>query len=113
MSSAADKKKAENFSKNSNLDDSSISSLAFLSRTNLEMHNILVSTKLVKKILDNLDFFKGVCSWLYSTGDYKQVWVWCFMHTSSTLQYEAMFPRLLQGLICGPYIWDYWGEVYG
>ena len=62
MSSAADKKKAENFSKNSNLDDSSISSLAFLSRTNLEMHNILVSTKLVKKILDNLDFFKGVCS---------------------------------------------------
>ena len=52
------KKKAENFSKNSNFDDSSISSLAFLSRTNLKKENIFVLTMLVKKILDNLHLSK-------------------------------------------------------
>ena len=42
LSSAPDKAKffAENFSKNSNLDDSGISLSAFPSRTNLKLHNI-------------------------------------------------------------------------
>ena len=38
---------AENFSKNSNLDDSGNSLLAFLSRTNLKLHNISVTPKMV------------------------------------------------------------------
>ena len=45
LSSASDKAKlfAENFSKNSTLDDSGISLIVFSSRTNLKLHNILNS----------------------------------------------------------------------
>ena len=43
----------ENFSKNSNLDDSGISLPVFSSRTNLKLHNI--SPKMVKKVIMNLD----------------------------------------------------------
>ena len=61
LSSAFDKAKlfAENFSKNTNLDDSGISLPVFLSRTNLELHNISVTPKMVKKILTNLDLSKA------------------------------------------------------
>ena len=56
LSSASDEAKlfAENFSKNSNLDDSGISLPVFLSRTNLKMHNIFVTLKMVKKVIINL-----------------------------------------------------------
>ena len=49
LSSASDKAKlfAENFFKNSNLDDSGISLLVFLSGTNLKLHNISVTPKMV------------------------------------------------------------------
>ena len=52
LSSASDKAKlfGKNFSKNSNLDDSSISLPVFPSRTNLKLHNIYVSPKMVKKV---------------------------------------------------------------
>ena len=50
---------AENFSKNSNLDDSSISLTAFLSRTNLKLHNISVTPSMVKKVTMNLDLSKA------------------------------------------------------
>ena len=61
LSSASDKAKlfAENFSKNSNLDDSSISLPVFPSRTNLKLHNISVTTKMVKKAVTNLDLSKA------------------------------------------------------
>ena len=57
LSSASDKAKffAENFSKNSNLDDSGISLPVFPSRTNLKLHNISVTPKMVKKVITNLD----------------------------------------------------------
>ena len=57
LSSASDKAKlfAENFSKNSNLDDSGISLPVFPSRTNLKLHNIYVTPKMVKKAIMNLD----------------------------------------------------------
>ena len=57
LSSASDKAKlfAENFSKNSNLDDSGISLPVFPSRTNLKLHNISVTPKVVKKVIINLD----------------------------------------------------------
>ena len=59
LSSASDKAKlfTENFSKNSNLDDSGISLLAFPSRTNLKLH-ISVTPKMVKKVIMNLDLTK-------------------------------------------------------
>ena len=61
LSSASDKAKlfAENFSKNSNLDDSGISLTVFPSRTNLKLHNISVTSTMVKKVIMNLDFAKA------------------------------------------------------
>ena len=61
LSSAPDKAKlfAENFPKNSDLDDSSISLTVFPSRTNLKLHNISVTPKMVKKAIINLDLSKA------------------------------------------------------
>ena len=49
---------AENFSKNSNLHDSGISLPVFPSRTNLKLHNISVTPKMVRKVVMNLDLSK-------------------------------------------------------
>ena len=61
ISSASDKAKlfAENFSKNSNLDDLGISLPVFPSRTNLKLHSISVTPKMVKKVITNLDLLKA------------------------------------------------------
>ena len=61
LSSASDKAKlfAENISKNSNLDDSGISLPVFPFRTNLKLHNISVTSKMVKKVIRNLDLSKA------------------------------------------------------
>ena len=59
--SASDKAKlfAKNFSKNSNLVDSGISLPAFPSRTNLNLHNIPITPKMVIKVITNLDSSKA------------------------------------------------------
>ena len=61
LSSASNKAKlfAENFAKNSNLDDSGISLPAFSSRTNLKLHNSSATPKMVKKVIMNLDLTKA------------------------------------------------------
>ena len=61
LSSASDKAKlfAENFSLNSNLDDLGISLPVFPSRTNLKLHNISVTPKMVRKVVMNLDLSKA------------------------------------------------------
>ena len=61
LSSASDKTKlfAKDFSKNSNLDDSGISLPVFPFRTNLKLHNISVTPKIVKKVITNLDSSKA------------------------------------------------------
>ena len=61
LSSASDKAKlfAKNFSKNSNLDDSGISLPVFPSKTNLKLHNISITPKMVKKVITNLDSSKA------------------------------------------------------
>ena len=53
LSSVSDKAKlfAENFSKNSNLDDSGISLPVFSSRTNLQLDNISVTSEMVEKVI--------------------------------------------------------------
>ena len=60
LSSASDKAElfAENFSMNSNLDDSGISLPVFPSRTNLKLYNISVTPKMVRKVVMNLDLSK-------------------------------------------------------
>ena len=62
LSSASDKAKllAENFSLNSNLDDSGVSLPVFPSRTNLKLH-ISVTPKMVRKVVMNLDLSKASC----------------------------------------------------
>ena len=61
LSSASDKTNlfAENFCKNSNLDDSGISLPVSPSRTNLKLHNISITPKMVKKVITNLDLSKA------------------------------------------------------
>ena len=61
LSSASDKAKlfAENFSMNSNLDDSGISLPAFPCRTNLKLHNISVTPKMVRKVVMKLNMSKA------------------------------------------------------
>ena len=60
MSFASDKATmfAENFSKNSNLEDSDIPLPAFPSRVNLKLHNISITPKMVKKVMMNFDLSK-------------------------------------------------------
>ena len=61
LSTASDKAKlfAKNFSNNSNLDDSGISLPVFPSGTNLKLHNISITLKMVKKVIMNLDSSKA------------------------------------------------------
>ena len=64
LSSASHKAKyfAKNFSKNTNLDDSRISLPVFPSRTNLKLHNISITPKMVGKVIMNLDSSKASCT---------------------------------------------------
>ena len=48
----------KNFSKNCNLNDSGISLLSSPSWTNLKLHNILVTSKLDRKVITRLDLWK-------------------------------------------------------
>ena len=61
LSSASDKAKyfAKNVSKNSDLDDAVVYLPAFPSRTILKPHNISVTSKLVEKVITNLDSSGG------------------------------------------------------
>ena len=61
LTSASDKAKlfSKSFSKNSNLDYSVISLPVFPSRTNLKLHNISITPKMVKKVILNLDLSKA------------------------------------------------------
>ena len=61
LSSASGKAKLfpENFSLNSNLDDSGLSLPVFPSRTNLKLHDISVTPKMVRKVVMNLDLSKA------------------------------------------------------
>ena len=61
LTSASDKAKlfTENFSLNSDLDDPSVYLPVFPSKTNLKLHNISVTPKMVRKVVMNLDFSKA------------------------------------------------------
>ena len=61
LSSASDRAKlfAINFSRNSNLDDSSIFLPVFPTRSNLQLHNIFVISEMVKKVIINPDLSKA------------------------------------------------------
>ena len=50
---------AKNFPQNTNLDDTDISLPVFPSRTNLKLHNISITSKMIKKIITDLDLPKA------------------------------------------------------
>ena len=94
---------AENFSRNSNLDDSGIFLPVSPSTTNLKLHNISITPKMVKKVITNLDSSKA------SGHDCIPVVVLknCEPDTSGTLQYVSegvLFSRFLEDFISGPCI---------
>ena len=108
LSSASDKAKlfAENFSKNSNLDDSGISLPFFPSRTNLKLDNISVTPKMVKKVIINLNLSKASSSDCITVVALKN----CEPELSYVLVelfnkcLKDLFYRLLEGFISGPCI---------
>ena len=65
LSFASDKAQlfAENFSKNSNLDNSGISLPVLTSRTNLKLCNISVASKMFKKVIMKLHLSKASQWW--------------------------------------------------
>ena len=97
LSSASDKVKLfpENFSGNSNLDDSGISLPVFPSRTNLKLHNISVIRKMVRKVVLDLDLSRA------SGPDYIPVVVLknCELELSYILVELFIFEKLVNNTI--------------
>ena len=95
LSFESDKPKlfAANFSKNSNLDELGISLPVFPSRTNLKLHNISVTLKMVKKVIMNLDLSKALGA------DYIPVLL--LKNSQSKLSYilAELFNKCLQGVL--------------
>ena len=104
LSSASDKARlfAKNFSNNSNLDDFGISLPVFPSRTNLKLHDISITPKIVKKVISNLDSSKACSPDCIPVVVLKN----CEPELSYILAVpeRLLFSRLLQGLIGGPCI---------
>ena len=109
LSSASDKAKlfVENFSENSNLDDSGVFLPVFFSRTNLKLHNISVTSKMVKRVIMTLDLSKA------SGPDSISVVVlkncepelsYILAELFNEVSERVLFSRLLVGFIGGPCI---------
>ena len=106
LSSASDKAKsfAKKFSKNSNLNDSGITLPAFPSRTNLKLHNISVTPKMVKKFITNLDSSKASgphCIPVVVLTNCEPELSYLLAELFRMFQ-GTLFSRLLEGLIGGP-----------
>ena len=116
LPSASDKAKlfAKNFSNNSNLDESGISLPVFPSRTNLKLHNISITTKMVKKVITNLDSkASGPDSIpVVVLKNYEPELSYILAELFDMCQERDLFSRLLEGFIGGPCIQECWGKAY-
>ena len=93
------------FSKNSNLDDSGISSPVFPSRTNLKLHNISVTSKMVKKVIMNLDLSKASgpdCILVVVLKNYEPELSYILAELSNKCLNEFCFPDCLKVLAVVP-----------
>ena len=109
LSSASDKAKlfAENFSLNSNLDDSVVSLPVFPSRTNLKLHNISITPKMVGKVVMNLDLSKASgpdCIPVVVPKNCEPELSYILVELFNKCLQESCFLRLLEGFVCGPCI---------
>ena len=96
---------AKNFSKNSNLDDSSIYFPVFPSRTNLKLHNISVTPKMVKKVISNLDSVKVSgpdCIPEVVLKNCEPEFLYILAELFNMCLKESLFSRLLEVLIGRP-----------
>ena len=108
LSSASRKAKlfAKNFSKNCNLDDLDISLPVIPSRTNLKLHNVSVTPKIVKKVIMNLDSSKAcgpdcIPVVVLENCESKLSYILADLFNMSE---GCLFSSLLEGLIGGPCI---------
>ena len=104
LSSASDKAKllAENFSMNSNLDDTGISY-----RTNLEVHNISVTPKMVRKVVMNLHFPKPSgpdCIPVVVLKNCEPEFSYILAELFNKCLKGVFFSRFMKDFICGPCI---------
>ena len=108
FSSGSDKAKwfTENFSKNTNLDDSGVSLPVFICRTNLKLQNISVTPKMVKKIITNFDLSKASgpdCIPVVVLKNCEPELFYILGELFNKCLNES-FSKLLEGLIGGPCI---------
>ena len=97
----------ENFSKNPNFDDSGISLPFFLSRTNLKLHNISVTPKMVKKAIMNLDLSMATgpdCIPVAVLKNCEHGFSYILAELISKCLKESCFPDCWKVFICGPCI---------
>ena len=109
LSSASDKANlfAENFSLNSNLDDSGISLTVFPCKTNLKLHHVSVTHKMVRKVVMNLDLSKASgpdCIPAVVLKNCEPQLSYILAELFNKCLKESCFPDCLEGFICGPNI---------
>ena len=98
---------AENFSKNSNLDESGISLPVFLSRIKQKQHNISVTPTMVKKVTMNLDLSKASgphCIQVVVLKNCDPGHSYILAELFNKCLKESFFSRLLEGFTSGPCI---------
>ena len=108
LSSASDKAKlfAKNFSKNTNLDDFGISLPVLPSATNLKLHNISMTPKMVKKVITNLSSKASGpdCIPVVVLKNCESEPSYIVAELFNMFRKESFFSRLLEGLVGGPCI---------
>ena len=107
LSPPSDKEKlvAKNFFKSFNLNDLCISLPIFPFRSNLELHNIFVTLKMVKKIITNLDSSKvpgPECIPVVVLKNCEPSYILAELFNMCLK--ESFFSRFLESLISGPCI---------
>ena len=94
---------------------SGISLPAFSSRTNLRLHNISVTPKMIKKIIMNLDLSKASgpgCITVVVLKNCEPELSYMLAELFSKCLKESFFSRVLEGFTGGPCIQECWGKVY-
>ena len=109
LSSASDKAKlfAKDFSINSNLDDSGIFLPVFPSRTNMKLHNISVTPKMVIKVITNIDSSNASgpdCIPVVVLKNCEPGLSYILAELISKMSQGGLFSRLLEGPVAGPCI---------
>ena len=99
------------FSKNSNIDDLDISPV-FLSRTNLKLHNIAVTPKLVKRVITNPGSSKAsgldCITVVVLKNSYPEL---LYILAVQYLPKGNLCSIFLEAFICGPCIQECWRKV--